>query len=231
MEEKFTKNILMAEYFRATNSQSIVALRISRVNHACLPNAATIYDETGRVAILFAQKDIQPGEEITICYYSPFFWLIPDATNISLEEEFNIGKQHIALVYGITCSPNCFCYNPAIRALMEEGRQLYKTAKTFDIQLKVDEALAAGDKLLDIYRRLNLSWEYRGYTEFHLFQVSIQKSGTIPKAMEYIRSAIQLFGNICPYSERITKKFENMMQDPESLPHYLLIDKIIPNSF
>lgn len=54
-----------------------VALRIARVNHACLPNAAVIYDETACVAILFAQKDIHPFEEISICYYIGFFSLLP----------------------------------------------------------------------------------------------------------------------------------------------------------
>ncbi len=38
----------------------VVAHRIARVNHCCQPNAATIYDETAQVAILFALKDIQP---------------------------------------------------------------------------------------------------------------------------------------------------------------------------
>jgi len=60
-------------------SQWTIALRIARVNHSCKPNAATIYDETARVAILFAQKDIQPGEVISICLYFPFFKL--DASN------------------------------------------------------------------------------------------------------------------------------------------------------
>jgi len=52
-----------------------VALRIARVNHACQPNVSTINEDTTRVAILFAQKDIQAGEKITICYYTPFLCL------------------------------------------------------------------------------------------------------------------------------------------------------------
>ena len=31
-------------------------------------------------------------------------------------------------------------------------------------QHKIEEALDAGDKLLDIYRRLNVSWIHRGHT-------------------------------------------------------------------
>ena len=54
------------------NSLPTVAVRIARVNHSCQPNADTIYDETARVTVLFAIKDIQPGEEIFIRYYSSF---------------------------------------------------------------------------------------------------------------------------------------------------------------
>ncbi len=65
-------------------SEVAVALRIARVNHACQPNAGTSYDEIARVAILFAQRDIRPGEEITVCYYASFFGLVP------VEQEINM---------------------------------------------------------------------------------------------------------------------------------------------
>ena len=52
LEDKFFNNC-----FEGDNvSQLDVALRIARVNHACQPNASTIYDETARVAILFTHK-------------------------------------------------------------------------------------------------------------------------------------------------------------------------------
>jgi len=78
------------------------AVRIARVNHACQPNTATIYDETARVAILFAVKDIQPGEEITTCYHAPFFCLsnltapYPGMNpELNIDEEFNFIKNKI----------------------------------------------------------------------------------------------------------------------------------------
>ena len=75
LNDKFLSNSLIASN---VGFHIVVALRNARVNHACQPNASTIFDETARVAILFAQKDIQPGEEITICYYSGFFSLLPN---------------------------------------------------------------------------------------------------------------------------------------------------------
>ena len=38
-------------------------------------------------------------------------------------------------------------------------------------QHKIEEALDAGDKLLVIYRRLNLSWIHRGHTEHTLSHI------------------------------------------------------------
>ena len=92
-------------------------------------------------------------------------------------------------------------------------------------QHRIEEALTAGDKLLDVYRRLNVSWAYRGIATYDLFGVAVMKSEFLSRAMEYIRSAAELFGKICPYSEDSTKKFEKMFQHPEMHPNYMKIDK------
>ena len=151
------------------------------MNHACQPNASTIYDETARVAILFALKDIHPGEEITICYYSPFFEFSPYLPSLSLllpainsiEEELSFFQNLMASNHGITCPSDCFCYDPAILALVREGRQIHPTIAELTNQNKIEEALAAGEKLLDIHQRLNVSWESIGNMYYNLFRVAI----------------------------------------------------------
>ena len=225
LNEKFKKNFFVGENLEARNT---VALRIARVNHACQPNANTVYDETAHVAILFALKDIQPGEEICICYYASFFMLVPmkHSTVMSVEEEFNFYKKVLASDYGITCSTNCYCQDPTILTLVKEGRHLYATTDALATQLKTEEALAAGEKLLGIYRRLNVSWVYRGLTDVLVFHVAVQKSEFLPKAMLHIRSAVDLFRKICPYSEKLTKKYEKLLEQPETDPIYLAIDKM-----
>ena len=117
LEQKFIKNSLWEITWKCYNLT--VALRIARVNHACQPNAATIYDETARVAILFAQKDIQPGEEISICYYSPFFGLTPYVPSLRDESRIEQYRRRVeflqesmALDHGITCPTDCSCHDP-----------------------------------------------------------------------------------------------------------------------
>jgi len=130
----------------------------------------------------------------------------------------------LASKYGITCSTNCTCYDPGFRALTLEGRQLYETTRALSCQIKIEEALEAGDKLLDIYRRLNVSWESLGRMKYLLFEVAIWKSKMLPKAKEYIRSALVLYRKMCPYSEKYTKKYEKLLEHPEKHPNYPLMD-------
>jgi len=39
---------------------------------------------------------------------------------------------------------------------------------------KIEKALAAVDKLLDVYRRLNVSWSYRGYENYIIYLIAIR---------------------------------------------------------
>ncbi len=87
----------------------------------------------------------------------------------------------MAVELGITCLDNCYCNSPGIRAVILERREMIIIVATLAIrQHEIEEALDAGDKLLDIYRRLNVSWIYRGHTEVTLFQVAVRKSETLP---------------------------------------------------
>ena len=127
---------------------------------------------------------------------------------------------------GIVYPADCPCLDPAILALVQEGRQLHASVTTFDSQLKIEEALAAGDNLLNVHRCLNLSWMYLGITMFDLFQIAVQKSEYLPRAKDYLRSAAELFRKICPYSEKYTKRVEMLLEHPETDPNYMVIDKM-----
>jgi len=213
-----------------------VALRIARVNHACQPNASKIYDTTTLVTILYALKDIHPGEEITICYSTPCFDLRPFSrrliglatssahwSHISIEEEFSMFRELLFSAYGIVCPSHCFCYDPSTLALVREGRQIQSTIDKLAIQNKIEEALEAGEKLIGILQRLNVSWEPIGDMNYNLFRIAVRKSETLPRAMSYIRSAVELYQKICPYSEQRTKKLEKLLQCPQLDPDYLLL--------
>jgi len=45
---------------------------------------------------------------------------------------------------------------------------MYTTLLILSNENQIEDALVADNKLLDIYRRLNTSWIYRGYMEYIL---------------------------------------------------------------
>ena len=57
--KKFQINLL------ASDAGQIVCLRLPRVSHTCVPNAAHCYDDGSKVKILFSETAIKAGEEIT----------------------------------------------------------------------------------------------------------------------------------------------------------------------
>ena len=229
--KKFYSNIFMGGNMAGLKA---VALRISRVNHACQPNASYIWDETARAAILYALKDIQPGEEVTSCYYYPLFRLSsalhapgmnPDC---SIKEELNFVKNMFQFPsLGIVCSADCSCFDPAILALIQEGRQLHASVIALAGQFKIEEVLAVGDKLVDVHRRLNISWLYLGIQNLNLFRVAVVKSELLPRAKDYLRSAVEIFRKICPYSDTYTKMSEKLLEHPEADVNYMMFDKAV----
>lgn len=109
-------------------------------------------------------------------------------------------------------------YDPDILALAKEGSSFLQKFSDLKKQAKIEEALAVGEELLDVFRHLNLSWVDLGPIVISLFLTAIKKSETLPRAQEYIQSAVELYRSICPYSERLTKNYEQLMEHPETYP-------------
>jgi len=232
LERKFFLNTFLGE----NAISETLAVRIARVNHSCQPNAAIIYDETAHVAILFAQKDILPNEEISICYY-PLFFVRPLPEDISrgsggspgwnFEQVLRREKNGTLNIHGIPCTSDCSCNDPAISNLVQEARQIFHS-KLFNLtisQNQIEETLAAGEKLLDIHGRLNISWVDRALAQYVLFQIAITKSEYLPRAMQYMRSSLELYRKMVPYSEQYTMKLEKLLEHPEMHLNYLTMDR------
>ena len=87
-------------------------------NHACQPNASTIYDETARVAILFSQRHPSCRRNRYMLLHTPFFDLQPYSRlvgsiipeSVSVEEELNLFRKFMSSTHGIIFPSNCFCY-------------------------------------------------------------------------------------------------------------------------
>ena len=207
------------------NGASYVGLCISRVNHSCRPNAARIYDETARVEILYALRDIQPGEEICFSYdLFPDVFLIHCCAELqTLEEKFAAYWHRLYVNWGIKCSGDCFCMEAKTRELIMEAGSLFATMFALVPKCKTAEAIAVGEKLRPIQRHLNVSWNQRAKLDHYLYRLAIWSKKTLAKSDQFIRSELNIFRNITPYSENV-KKIEWMMHRPEQHSEYLKMD-------
>ena len=72
----------------ASTGDHLLFERLSRINHSCSPNMAREYD--GDSAFLFALKDVQKGEELTISYLSDAaLEMSADKRRAELKAKFN----------------------------------------------------------------------------------------------------------------------------------------------
>ena len=190
-----------------------VGLRTSRVNHSCQPNACASYDQVARVNILVAQQDIQPGEEICIiysffgCFISPRHGFVhPKDAGLSPDDQhFAHIKRSLMVNWGITCPPDCYCKNPQAKKLVLEGKKLYKMMVSFATESRFEDALTAGENLLNIESQFNTKcWVQRADIYLKLFDMANQLNTSKKEKMrtrQYLQSSYDICVIISPFSK------------------------------
>jgi len=139
------------------SKEGAVALRIARANHSCGYNAAHVNDEVAQVEILYALRDIQPEEEICIYYIS----------HANLESEHSAGRggldnelqcieQTLRNKWGIICPAECDCKDPVWQNLHHKMKNLLIEVDMLAGEGSTEQALQAGDKFLEIQKRVNV---------------------------------------------------------------------------
>ena len=205
----------------------LIAVRIARVNHSCLPNSGVCYDGVGCVEILFAQRDIQPGEEVTNCYSTHFNNLgpstkcRPDIELIQSEHPFKDDfaiNQIILKRFGITCPKDCFCKNRKTRKLVTKGKRLYDEMHVSTAIGRIEDAMDAGEKILEIYDQLNISWALKDDLLLHLCEIAMHNYDVFPRCVKHINEFHEIRRVILPFfdatmCEKWFKNKENVDYD------------------
>jgi len=96
-----------------------ICIRMSRINHACDPNAVTYYDDSTKCMVLHASRPIASGEEITISY-TEFL----DPTCGGFRAEYENHASNLAEQYGIICPADCACKGGAALELRTRSNEL-----------------------------------------------------------------------------------------------------------
>lgn len=235
LDEKFLLNSFSGHPGR-DGGKDILGLRSARVNHSCRPNAAVSYDETARVKILVAQKDIHSGEEVCVIY-THFYNLesisptIGSKKEIQLlqsllcsefkmeevdptEIEFEMIKKCLKDTWGIVCPPDCICKNAETRKLVVNGKRLYQEMIRSAAIGRVEDGIKAGEKLLEIHQELNFSWAQIASVHIYLFQIAITESCREDFARYHLEASLKMRRIAAPFSEH-TAMCEELIKHPE----------------
>lgn len=217
VEYKFHFNSLRGDPSRDFGT-NYVALRISRVNHSCKPNAGHIYDDVARVEILYAERDINPGEEICILY-TPFTELLPDPFLIwwrTIESEFEAYKKLLLLKWNIICPADCFCNDPNARKLIVEAWELLLMMATISPYTDANLSLHCTEKLLQVQNHLCPSSENGIKYHVFAFKVACCLQMTDPtkkqKALEHLQAVYGIYSAISPYAST-TRTYETALKE------------------
>jgi len=239
LEAKFELNSFQGD---DQDGEDRLGLRTARVNHSCRPNAGIGYDEVARVRVLLAQKDIQPGEEIYIIYselanleknfqidvspreipkYHTAVRQKYGLTDADHPDELEFGMIQWSLEYswGIKCPPDCFCKNPRVKKLVMEGRRCSKEMLKLGSKGRIEDALKAGDRLLEIEKELNFSWNLRAIINWDMYEMAVaSEKMDDARAKKYLQNYLEINKIMAPYS-KYTEPCELLLKNGVKAPH------------
>ena len=210
-EEKFHFNKIATD-----EGESVLCLRISRVNHSCRENAFHYWDRTFKVKILFSEREIQEGEEICFSY--------KNHTDISAGVSFEYGRSILNLKWGIRCPPTCLCYDHEAEKIKNKCFQLDKDIMDLAVHGQVEKALTKAKSLLKYEEENGYSWCSKKRTLYDAFQVAIMKKKTLKEGEEYIRKVCEIMHRILHPDSEDCRKYDTYAKTPSSHRNYLISD-------
>ena len=210
--QKFELNCLGGDTY---DENSYICARISRANHNCNPNAAHYLDNTAKAKVLYAERDIQPDEEICISYTN-----FTDCSASMTPEE---ARFILAIKWKIQCSPDCYCYQPDIVEAAERAKYLDEQIQIVaSTSPNTTKALKLIRELLSIHEKISSSQVSRMRTFYDGFQIAIMKRDTLSAATSFIQAAYDIKSHILsPKSEEV-KTMETYLENPSSHRNYLI---------
>ena len=243
LDDKFRSNSFSEHSAERDGDQNFLGLRTSRVNHSCRPNSSVYYDDTARVRILLAQRDIEPGEEISVIYshFYNFDSMTPTVgskekvqhlqsviraqcgiTDIrngpsSTDIEFMMIDSYKRVQWGIICPADCCCKDPTVQEFVKEGKRFHREMIVSAASGRIKSALTAGEKVLAIHRELNISWCDRALVHVHLYRIAISSPETKAVALRHLEAGLKVYRIAAPFSEQTRMYEELLLEKPTDL--------------
>ncbi|KAF2402643.1 SET domain-containing protein [Trichodelitschia bisporula] len=180
---------------------NMVVSEISRLNHACRPNAHYVFDNTTLTHRVHALRTIQPGEELTISYIDP---VLPRAVRL----------ESLKHSWGFKCSCK-HCRLPDDEAAISDARiariqNLTEELKNYESTARASPESAV--ELVDLYEEERL-WApiAEAYT---LAALEWNGDGNVGTARVFAKAAVEsglLYGG---RADDDVREMERLVEDP-----------------
>ncbi len=133
--------------------------------------------------MLFAERDIEAGEEICISYttFKDFAKNIPA----------HVSRNVLETKWGIVCKSDCVCYDVETQQILERSYELDSEIIQFGT-INPDRSLAAVKELLENQEIIGSSFGGKARTLYDGFQVGIGREKTMDLAEKYIQEAYEI---------------------------------------
>lgn len=155
-----------------------------RINHDCQPNAHRFEDSTHGVQVIYAERDIQLGEEITKSYSLK-------AVGIFTPEKAKLFLKNM----GIFCKEDCICRSKNLGKLLEEFTKLNRIVQSA-LRCKpshgYDKTLKAAGKLVRDLEAVPTSFICKMSASYLAFEISIMRQSIFEEAKNYLRQAYEI---------------------------------------
>lgn len=210
-EEESLENKFYSNCISVRDSQPALGLRLSRVNHACFPNADWWDDK--KELILVTRSPVSTGEEFTFSYTNHMDPVI-DGWSSEKARELLIGK------WGIKCAPECECYDQRRVSQIQKARALesiipHKIQKNLTI-----DAFHISEALLQLHKDIKSSEFQQMSVMYNVFCIGIVNESTEAIALIILRNLRNLSEVLFGSTSASTIEYESLLKSPESHPNH-----------
>ena len=195
-----------------TGEESLLFVRVARINHSCDSNACQSLE--GRTMVVSAIRDIQPGEEICINY-----------TNINgrnTQTDPESARELLLEKWGISCPDDCKCRNQQFINDLRRCRSL--DAEIADMLSRNDHVggLKKVDELLRLLTQIQATWGWYEHIYWAGFTFAVLQDSGLGAAKTYGTEALKLHASVhLPSSEQVDEIVE-ALDAPQNFRMHLL---------
>jgi hypothetical protein len=188
----------------ATDDESLLFVRVARINHSCDSNACQSF-ENGTM-VISALREIIPGEEITINYTN--FNGRTSALDPASARELLVEK------WGIVCSDDCKCNNKSFNEKVWACRNLDSAISDMISQNLFSDGLEIVDKLIPLLDEVGATWGWREHVNWSGFLFAVMSDSAMDRALGYGKEAIRIHQAVHHPSSEYVDEMVTAVADP-----------------